>query len=355
MLKLSLPLLLAVLLAFAGCLRKSVSMDEGTSLYVIADSTSWLALETTLRCTFERTIQTPRKESVFAVHWVRPKEFNQYATRKHLAIIGLLDSDAEISSKVKGMLSAAVRERVVDGSAFVFPKEEPWAKGQLLLVLAANSVETLAEKLTENKDYLYGLLEKRLRDATRKEMFERYEQTEISQEVLEKYGWTIRVQHDYFVKIDRADANFFMLRRSLPGRERWLFVHWVENASPEDLTPDWVMARRNMMTKRFYEGDFIYLQDAKNPYGGSSITTIAGREALRIEGLWVNEENKADATGGPFRTYAFFDEDTRRIYLLDLAVWFPGGNKEPMLRQLDIMAASFRTAADIEREKKEAS
>ena len=37
--------------------------------------------------------------------------------------------------------------------------------------------------------------------------------------------------------------------------------------------------------------------------------------------------------------------------MIDIAVWFPGGSKEKFLRQLDIMADSFRTVSDIERSK----
>jgi hypothetical protein len=68
-------------------------------------------------------------------------------------------------------------------------------------------------------------------------------------------------------------------------------------------------------------------------------------EALRVTGLWQNQTAQAGfAAGGPFRTYCFFDPGTKRLYMVDIAVFAPGMSKEPYLRQLDIIAHTFRTS-----------
>lgn len=340
------------MLYLPGCVSKPSGYGEGTRLFVVADPEVWHALEPALRNAFEKTIYTPEPEKVFEVIWVAPERFNDFATRKNVALVGTLDSDGEISQKVDGMLAPGVKARVEDGSAFVFPKKNPWAKRQMLLVLTSTSVTELTHHLETNKRYLYELLENRLLEDTRRQMYSRLEQKELAAEALEKYGWTLRIQHDYFVNIERADANFYMLRRSLPGRERWLFVHWIENADRSVLNETWVLNKRDELTSKFYKNedgvaDRVYRQ---SNYLRVEEVNFQGRNALRVQGLWENlHESKGG--GGPFRTYCFYDEASGRIYLIDIAVYFPGGDKEPFLRQLDVMAHTFRTLEEVRKEK----
>ncbi|RMF65834.1 MAG: DUF4837 family protein [Calditrichaeota bacterium] len=336
-------LLATVALSVAtGCGRKTRGFGEGTELYVIADKENWKALEPTLREVFEHVVETPQPEKVFEVFWVPPERFNEFATRKNLVIIGTLNSQGEIDQKVAGMLSAGVKQKVLSGSAFVFPKKDPWAKNQLLVVLASPTPQDLEAKLKENKDYLYGLFETKLVEETTQQMYKTLEQKDLSEKLLKNYGWTLRVQHDYFINTERKQDRFVMLRRSLADRERWLFVHWIEDGDPSVIDQDWVVKTRNKLTAKFYEGDRI------NPdHVESKEVEFAGRPALLVQGLWENEQKMA---GGPFRTYAFYDEESGRIYLVDIAVFHPAGKKEPFLRQLDIMAHTFRTAADVEKE-----
>ncbi|HEX9596606.1 MAG TPA: DUF4837 family protein, partial [Anaerolineales bacterium] len=152
-----LTLFLALLLA-AACKRQPAGFGEGTELFVVADSSTWQACETVLRDAFEKAINTPMPEPLFQVVWVAPEQFSKVANRKNLALVGTLDSEGEISQKIAGMLAGDVRAKVEEGSAFVFPKENPWASGQLLLVLASNNTEELKTRIGESKDYLYGLL-----------------------------------------------------------------------------------------------------------------------------------------------------------------------------------------------------
>ncbi|MFQ5674807.1 MAG: DUF4837 family protein [bacterium] len=326
-----------------GCVKKPVGVGTETSLFVVADSENWQEMEATFKDVFENVIMTPQPERVFEIHWISPENFSQYATRKNIVIVGILDSEGEINAKVSGMLSADVKNKVMDGSAFVFPKENPWADQQLLVVLAGNSVDELKAKMMENREYLYGLFEKKLIEETTEQMFSQFEQEDLADTLLEKYGWTLRIQHDYILNIDRPQDRFVMLRRSLPGRERWLFVHWIEAADPAMITEEWALQTRDRLTRKFYENDFI---DRERTH--STEIDFLGRSTLLLEGLWANDDK---VTGGPFRNYSFYDQATGRIYMIDVAVWYPANLKEPFLRQLDIMAHTFKTEKEVREEK----
>ena len=51
--------------------------------------------------------------------------------------------------------------------------------------------------------------------------------------LLKEYGWLIYIQADFQLALDEPENNFVWLRRS-PGSdmERWIFIHWIDNASP---------------------------------------------------------------------------------------------------------------------------
>ncbi|NIR51405.1 DUF4837 family protein [candidate division KSB1 bacterium] len=329
-----LSFLLIIALMF-NCFRKPAGFGEDTQLFVVADSTNWIQLESTLRDVFERTIRTPQPEKVFELHWVPARKFSQFATRRNLVIAGVLDSEGEIDKRIQNMLSSDVERKVRERDAFAFPKKEPWAEDQLLVVLTSNHLKELEDKLVENDKYLYNLFHEKLIQDTKAQMFAKMEQTELEKELLQKYGWMVRIQHDYIIQTDRPQDRFVMLRRSLPGRERWLFVHWIENADSSKIGKEWALNTRNRLTEKFYKGDYI---DEKN-------TTVKeveflGRNALMLQGLWANDEKVA---GGPFKNYSFYDDASGRIYMIDIAVYYPAGDKEPFLRQLDVMAHTFKT------------
>jgi len=333
--------LLLVILLF-GCFGKPPASGEDNQLFVVSDPDNWQALESSIKDVFEKVIKTPQPEKLFEVHWIPPEKFSQFATKRNLAIVGILNAEGEINKKVSNMLSAEVKAKVADGSAFVFPKENPWAKNQLLVVLASTSFAEMREKLQDNKDYLYQLFEKKVLAETGAKMFSQLEQTEMSEELLENYGWTVRIQHDYIINIERLQDRFVMIRRSLPGRERWLFVHWIEDGDPDIISEKWALNTRDKLTRKFYENDLI-----DREHTVSEEVDFLNRSALKLEGLWGNDEKVA---GGPFRNYTFYDDQSGRIYMIDVAVWFPRGNKEPFLRQLDIIANTFKTADEVRKE-----
>ena len=50
--------------------------------------------------------------------------------------------------------------------------------------------------------------------------------------------------------------------------------------------------------------------------------------------------------GGPFKNYTFYDPLSRRIYMIDISVYAPERDKMPSLRQLNLIARTFRTIFD---------
>ncbi|MXX58593.1 MAG: DUF4837 family protein [Rhodothermaceae bacterium] len=55
--------------------------------------------------------------------------------------------------------------------------------------------------------------------------------------------------------------------------------------------------------------------------------------------------------GGTFVSYAFYDEPTRRLYLIDGMVFAPNYSKREFVRQMEVIAYTFRTLEEEQRER----
>jgi hypothetical protein len=259
-----------------------------------------------------------------------------YVYRPRLLLIGILGSATPAASKIKAMLTPQIEERIATGQNYVFKKDDPWAKGQRLLVLSATDLDTLKQRIAGHRDELFNLFQQPLIERTKREMYSLYEQKDLAKTLLEKYGWTLRIQHDYKLYKEFPPEQFVMLRRAWP--ERWLFVSWQRLDDPSQITLDWVIAWRNRLGARFYENDRVVPIDLT-----AREVEFAGRRALEVQGLW---ENEIKVAGGPFKAWAFYDEYTQQAFLVDMAVFVPGQEKVRFLRQMEIMARTFRTQHD---------
>ena len=72
--------------------------------------------------------------------------------------------------------------------------------------------------------------------------------------------------------------------------------------------------------------------------------------ALFTQGLW---DLNIKGMGGPFVNYVFYDEDTKRIYMLDGSVYAPKFYKRNLIQQMDVTLQSFRTEKELSENRRE--
>ncbi len=169
---------------------------------------------------------------------------------------------------------------------------------------------------------------------------------------MENHHFAVHAQHDYVVAMDTS--NFIWLRRTLSDTWRSFFIYYEENADPSKLSPEWIYNARDALTQRFVQGTsggWIEI-DRKRPLESEEIN-FKDRYAYETRGLWhmVGEENGEKiqfGMGGAFLTYAFYDQASARLYLIDGMVFAPNFPKREFLRQLEVIAYTFRTRQEVE-------
>jgi len=345
---------LITILVIAGCdptIKPARGLED--EIYVVADSIEYEELRTALETTFEKLIYTPQPEKLFTLKRISVNEIERNRNKKNLIIVGPLNSSSTTSQFIRAIVDSAARMKLIENDGFLIKKYDLWAKNQLVMVLTSPEIQELEFNILKNKDALLytfqQISDKRLYASLYKSQ---YEQEEVEGKLLKDYGWLIYVQADFALALNKPENNFVWLRRSPNSdMERWIFIHWIENASPELLNTDSIKAIRNMLTEKYYRtsDDSAYVVIAKDYYTTSEIN-FKGRYAIFTQGLW---DLNIKGMGGPFINYTFYDEKSKRLYMLDGSVFAPKYYKRNLIHQMDVTLQSFMTEDELSKERKE--
>jgi len=316
-------------------------------IIVVADSLEYEQIVKTLQSVFEREIFTPHPEKLFTLKRMNVLQFERNQRIKNIIIAAPLNSESKTSQYIKAIVDSSIEDKMVSDSNFIAYKYDLWAKNQIVAVLSSPSIAELNSKILDNSDNLLFRFQKKSDERLFSNLYNpTYEKKDIEGKFLKDYGWVIYVQADFFVALNKPEDKFVWLRRS-PGSEmeRWIFIYWIDNATPDYLTQDSIKVIRDRLTKKFYQtsDDASYVVVASDYFVVKEVN-FNGRYALFTQGLW---ELNIKGMGGPFVNYFFYDEKLQRIYMIDGSVYAPKYYKRNLIQQMDVTLQSFRTKSEL--------
>jgi hypothetical protein len=324
-------ILASALIFLTACsIFRDQPIGDRNHIIVLADENVWQLVADPLTQVYGREIQTPQPEQTYYLERVDMEQLSTVSRRPYLLIVAPLKSANPVSVYLSNSLAPQAADGVSRGDYYVFSKSDLWARDQLVLFLTAPDLPSLLERIQENGAELYSLIDHHRNQAVQKEMYARLEQKNLEKQFHEKYGWRLRVQHDYRITIDDPVHNIVRLRRNFP--DRWLTISWIDGTD-QYLNLKATSAVRDSLGKFFKDPVFTYPE-----YHKYREIEFLGRPAGLLRGLWATE---ADIGGGPFFTYVIYDSSLHRTFFLDGAVFAPDRLKEPYLRQVQIMAKTF--------------
>jgi len=338
-------------LIFISCDTQKPAKGFEDEIIVIADSVEYNEMLGSLQSVFEKEIYTPQPEKLFTLKRKNVASLDNNDRYKNIIIAAPLNSGSRTSDYIKAIVDSTVEEKLATDSSFIVYKENLWAKNQMVAVISANSMKELNEKIQRNSDNLLYTFQRKSDERLYENLYNpTYEKKDIEGKFLKEYGWVIYVQADFVLALDKPEDHFVWLRRS-PGSdmERWLFVYWIDNATPDYLVQDSIKVIRNRLTKKFYQtsDDASYVVVAEDYFVVNEVN-FNGRYALFTQGLW---ELNIKGMGGPFVNYFFYDEKTQRIYMIDGSVYAPRYYKRNLIQQMDVTLQSFRTESELSKER----
>jgi len=349
---------------FGGDYRPDATGIEG-QITVVIDSALWNgAVGEALQIHVGSAIETlPSAEPEFdleAIGLSSQAAFDMAKDRKNVLFVGLIaDTNTDQNTPENQFLSVvfsddSLRQMILNGIPALVARPNHWRRNQLVYYLGAASPDDLIMSIEQHSDQLRYHFNEISRTRLHRDMFDIGRQHDIEQTLMDAHGFAVNGQHDYFISIDTT--QFVWLRRSLTDTWRSVFVYYEEDGDPSKLNADWIARARDALTQRYIggtAGGWIEI-DRRRPMTVEEIN-FKNRYAIEFRGLWhmVGEENGRKfpfGMGGPFVTYAFYDEPSRRLYLIDGMVFAPNFSKREFMRQMEVIAYTFRTLEEVQRE-----
>ncbi|HPG39040.1 MAG TPA: DUF4837 family protein [bacterium] len=333
--------LLGVLIIFSNCEQKGRSLGSGNNIITLADSVLWQNVGKQVENILGNEQYTPQPEPVFFLSLNKPESIGKFKRFPQILLVGTLDQQGQTQNLLDQLLPPGSRGRqmVENDERFFFPVQNPWSRDQLLVVLVSRDLETLQKHLADKPDDLFNTFDTHANERATQQIYYTHEQKNLEHHFFQNYGWSIRVPNEYFISADSGKTGFVWLRRVGPkSLLRDMFIYREKITDPSVLSKEWIISKRDSLTNRYYQGDYIYSDSLITVR--EKLINFNNRYAIQVEGVWQNEKLMI---GGPFRSIAFYNEGDDYIYILDGSVWAPEQRKWPYLRQLDIILHTFKT------------
>lgn len=347
-------LLFVGLLAFTACsdvdLRPTAGGNPG-SITVVTDSASWEGpIGEALREELGRLVFTlPQPEPAFDLKF-QPLSSNDALDRikrqQNVVFVAPLDDTSNVAQFIKARLDSSVTQAVQKGRVSVLPpRKDLWYRQQLVYYVTGTNEQQVINALQKKSDEIRQHFNQLTRERKTFEMFEKGRQQALEDTLMKHHNFAVNVQHDYIIAQDTA--NFVRLRRVLRDTWREFFVYYIENPDPSVISPSWIYNVRDSLSQKYIrgtmEGSYVEI-DRRRPLKTKNVNFL-DRYAFETRGIWHMTE---DAMAGPFLNYTFYDEQQDRIYMIDGMVFAPGYDKREFLRQIEVIAHTFRTKYEVE-------
>jgi len=181
-------------------------------------------------------------------------------------------------------------------------------------------------------DKIFELL---IRRYAQRQGYQTYQQPVIPSSFFEPYPFSLKILNNFTLYSNDLAGRFlsFIYRARAQDREipdKYVNVYYED--MPENvLDHEWLIARRQMLGEKYFEGDVFDEEVIRKER-----TQLGGHDAWRIVGAWKNEKH---LIGGAFQSYAFWHEG--RAYIVDNIVYFPAGDKLPIMVELYVISSSI--------------
>ncbi len=336
-------LLLASLLAACGLESKDTALGEYDVISVVCDSLDYAELEDVIENAFAQPFFTPQPERWFRLRRLNLADLLDHKRDRNIVIIAPLDGSRSTGEYMRTALDSTVRGLVRSGKEHVFVQKDLWYRGQTVMHLSGVNLRELRDFIASNNRELEYYFKNSWDEVERKRILNLPRESDMEQRLMKDHGFSLAIIKDWFVAKDSSEIGSVLLRRQSPqGTERWLLLHWIDTDNTALLTNKFCYESRNRLTEilyRTYNDSSWVVIDSLNHLQFDEVN-FQGRFAIRMKGLWRMNDY---SMGGPFVSYAFYDEQQKRVYFIDGSVFAPKYEKKKLIQDVDVMITTFAT------------
>lgn len=327
----SLFLFLLCLLIF-GCAGKKDSLGTDDEIRVICSKIDEPVIKDYLASVFDDTIYTPAPEPLFKLIFSRPEHYEDLKEYAQVIIAAVNRNSTNPGYRLlKKLLPEGQLNNSEDDNPVLLTRDLH-AKDQVYAVINASNKEHLFNYLDKNKCLLRKHYDEQFKLRGSRFLFND-NQTQIEEKINEDYGWFLKIPWGWEVLRNDDKMNFFWMGSEYPYR--WMSIKWDNGNNINDGLSlgkqIWNFPINHYKSIRFNENRFKLDRIYFNDYKG-----------WQCSGIWESMDS-LDAKGGPFYSYIFYDHHSDRTFHINTLVHNPGKSKAVYIRQMELIAKSFRS------------
>ena len=327
---------------------KSSARGSADELVVVVDSAVWAgSVGHELRRIFEAPMQgMPQDEPLFQVYQINPLKLNSVLKSVYnMIFVTTLDSRTSQSKELQKMFTNESLKRIQrDPSIFQVTENDKFANGQKTMFLFGHTSADLAKKLSQNRQPILNVFEKRAREITRGRVL-KTRATDIEKVIKTNHGYSIQIPFGWDLAKDQLD--FIWCRELDHNREKNIFIYQQPYKGPQDFNT--IVDIRDKIGELHLRDSqvpelFITRQDMVPVV--TKRTSFNDKFAMEARGLWAVSDMTA---GGPFLSYTLVDEENAMLYYMEGYVYNPGGKKKRLMREMDAILSTFTVPSEVKK------
>ncbi|MGI9544597.1 MAG: DUF4837 family protein [Cyclobacteriaceae bacterium] len=324
---------------------------EAGEVVLVMDSAKWAG---DLGDEIRRTFRSPvpgllQDEPLFDLVYVDPyKLTNVLRGAKNLIFVTSLEGNNRGDQVLKNYFTQESLQRIEnDSSLFMYTKEDEWAKGQSVLHLFQKNNEMLLDKIVTNRQKLQNHFIDIDKERLRRAVYKPRRQKNMENILLEEHQFFIQVPYGYRSAIN--NDKLVWLRQVGQPVDKNFFITYTDYQSESEFLSENLVKFRNRKWRSHLLGDDSLSYMVVQPLAqlDTAVVNFQGKYSVTLRGSWKLKNN---SMGGPFISHAFVDETQKRLYYIEGFVYAPGKDKRDLLREMEVILATFRSASDLEKE-----
>ncbi len=315
---------------------KPIAFGDDNVIHVFCGEKNWSELGTQITETLERELYLVYPEKYFFVEYADIKAISSLSKFKNLVFLGDLSSGDNVSNYMRQTLADDFIQRVEQTGGDMFVAKNHWVRDQLVLYILATDQENLLKIAGLQQNQMFSIL---LARYTERLAYHAYLTKVIPDSFWEPFPFEMKIPENYRLFSNDHVNHFvsFIYRARMQNREipdKYISVYY-EDMPVNVVDSDWLISKKREIGERHFEGDIIEEKDLRiEKY------RFAGYDGWRILGSW---KNMTHMIGGSFQSHGFWDEKTKRAYVVDNSVYFPAGDKLPTMLELFMISSTFKT------------
>lgn len=315
-----------------GCAGKKDSLGTDDEIRVICSKIDEPVIKDYLASVFDDTIYTPAPEPLFKLIFSRPEHYEDLKEYAQVIIAAVNRNSTNPGYRLlKKLLPEGQLNNSEDDNPVLLTRDLH-AKDQVYVVINASNKEHLFNYLDKNKCLLRKHYDEQFKLRGSRFLFND-NQTQIEEKINEDYGWFLKIPWGWEVLRNDDKMNFFWMGSEYPYR--WMSIKWDNGNNINDGLSlgkqIWNFPINHYKSIRFNENRFKLDRIYFNDYKG-----------WQCSGIWESMDS-LDAKGGPFYSYIFYDHHSDRTFHINTLVHNPGKSKAVYIRQMELIAKSFRS------------